>query len=329
MSTIQWGIIGCGDVTEVKSGPAFNKVPNSSLVAVMRRNEAKAKDYAQRHGVPRWYTSADDLVNDPEVNAIYIATPPLYHEEYTLQALQAGKPVYVEKPMALDAAAAARMAEAARATGVKLCVAHYRREQPLFRKVKALLQEGVLGKIRLVQLHMWQPHQSKLITQTEDNWRINPAVSGGGLFHDLAPHQLDLVYYFFGKPLSASGFALNQGGYYEAPDTVVGQMLLPGGAVFQGSWSFVVPAEEKRDSLHIVGKKGSLSFPVFDHHAIIWRHQGGEERILFDSIPHVQQPMIEQVVQYFLGLAPNPCPADEGAEVMRMMEAIARAHLHP
>jgi predicted dehydrogenase len=320
MRPVQWGIIGCGNVTEVKSGPAFNKVPDSKLVAVMRRNEEKVKDYAQRHGVEKWYTSADDLIADPEVTAVYIATPPLYHEEYTLKALQAGKPVYVEKPMALDAAAAARMADAAQRTGVKLCVAHYRREQPLFRKVKAMLEEGVLGKIRLVQLHMWQPHQSKLITQTEDNWRLNPAVSGGGLFHDLAPHQLDLVYHFFGKPLVASGIALNTGGYYEAADTVSGHMLLPNGVVFQGSWSFVVPAEEKRDELHIIGERGSLSFPIFDHHAITWKKEGGEEQILFDGLQHVQQPMIEKVVQYFLGNAENPCPADEGAEVMRMME---------
>lgn len=322
MKSVQWGIIGCGDVTEVKSGPAFNKVPNSKLVAVMRRNEEKVKDYAQRHGVPKWYTDAAALIADPEVTAIYIATPPLYHEEYTLQALHAGKPVYVEKPMALDAAAARRMADAAQRSGVKLCVAHYRREQPLFRKVKALLQEGALGKIRLVELHMWQPHQSALITQTEDNWRINPAVSGGGLFHDLAPHQLDLVYHFFGKPISAAGMALNQGGYYEAADTVSGHMLLPGNVVFQGLWSFVVPAEEKRDLLHIVGEKGSLSFPIFDHRSITWKKEGGEEQILFESLQHVQQPMIEKVVQYFLGQSENPCPAEEGAEVMALMEAL-------
>lgn len=324
MRSVQWGIIGCGDVTEVKSGPAFNKVPNSKLVAVMRRNEAKVKDYAQRHGVPKWYTDADQLIADPEINAIYIATPPLNHEEYTLKALRAGKPVYVEKPMALDAAAARRMAAEAQRTGVKLCVAHYRREQPLFRKVKALLEEGALGKIRIVQLHMLQPHQSKLITQTEDNWRVNPAVSGGGLFHDLAPHQLDLVYHFFGKPLSVTGVALNQGGYYEAPDTVSGQMLLPNNVVFQGLWSFVVPAEEKRDELHIIGEKGSLSFPIFDHHSITWKKEGGEEQILFDGLAHVQQPMIEKVVQYFLGESPNPCPAVEGAEVMEMMEVFTQ-----
>ena len=93
MKEIKWGIIGCGDVTEVKSGPAFNKVPNSSLVAVMRRDAAKAQDYAFRHNVSRWYDNAEKLINDPEVNAIYIATPPLQHEEYTLLSLAAGKPV--------------------------------------------------------------------------------------------------------------------------------------------------------------------------------------------------------------------------------------------
>src|SRR6187551_1308715 len=102
MEKINWGIIGCGDVSEVKSGPAFNKVNNSSLVAVMRRDGAKAKDYAHRHQVPKWYDDASLLINDPDVNAIYIATPPSSHEEYTIAAIDAGKPVYVEKPMTMN-----------------------------------------------------------------------------------------------------------------------------------------------------------------------------------------------------------------------------------
>ena len=325
MTTIQWGIIGCGDVTEVKSGPAFNKVPHSRLVAVMRRNEARVKDYAHRHGVPRWYTDADALINDPEVNAVYIATPPLQHEDYTVRALRAGKPVYVEKPMALNAAAAARMAGAARQTGVKLTVAHYRREQPLFRKVKQLLEQGALGPIRLVQLRLLQPHRTKMIAQTEEAWRLNPAISGGGLFHDLAPHQLDLVRYFFGKPEAASGIAFNQGGHYKVPDTVSGQALLPGGVLFQGLWSFVAPEREKDDQLHITGDRGSLRCPVFDHRVLTWQKAEGEEQFLFDPLEHVQQPMIEKVVQYFLGQAENPCPAEEGVEVMQLMEAFTGA----
>ncbi|HKJ89705.1 MAG TPA: Gfo/Idh/MocA family oxidoreductase, partial [Oceanipulchritudo sp.] len=90
MKTIRWGIIGCGDVCEVKSGPAFQKVTGSSLVAVMRRDAAKAEDFALRHRVPRWYGEAEALVRDPEVDAVYIATPPGSHRDYTLMAAQAG-----------------------------------------------------------------------------------------------------------------------------------------------------------------------------------------------------------------------------------------------
>ena len=132
--TIRWGIIGCGNVTEIKSGPAFNKVPGSKLVAVMRRDAEKARDYAHRHGVAKWYADADDLINDPEVNAVYIATPPSSHEAYAIRSLRAGKPVYLEKPMTTDAAAARRIESVARETGVKISIAHYRRAQPLFRK---------------------------------------------------------------------------------------------------------------------------------------------------------------------------------------------------
>jgi predicted dehydrogenase len=187
MQEIKWGMIGCGDVTEVKSGPAFNKVPNSSLVAVMRRDAEKAKDYAFRHGVPKWYADGEELINDPEVNAIYIATPPAQHEAYCLLALAAGKPVYVEKPMTLNAESGLRMEEASVRYDTKLTVAHYRRAQPMFLKVKSLLEDGVIGDVRFSSLQMLQPQQSDLIANVESNWRLDPAISGGGLFHDLAP----------------------------------------------------------------------------------------------------------------------------------------------
>ncbi|WP_121357368.1 Gfo/Idh/MocA family protein [Flavisolibacter nicotianae] len=315
---IRWGIIGCGDVTEVKSGPAFNKVPRSKLVAVMRRNEAKAKDYAERHGVPRWYGDATALINDPEVDAVYVATPPLQHEEYTMQALQAGKPVYVEKPMAIDAKAAARMAKAANDSGVKLCVAHYRRQQPLFRKVKSLLEEGAIGMPRLVNLQCLQPHDSSLFIRTEEPWRYDPAVSGGGLFYDLAPHQLDLMLYFFGKPERVKGISINAAGKYNADDTTTGDVLFPNQVLFNGAWSFSVP--EKRDHCEIIGTEGSLQFKIFEHRELVLKKEDSETRFAFDPLPHVQQPMIEQVVRYFLGEGPNPDSGEEGVTVMEMMD---------
>lgn len=326
MHTIKWGIIGCGDVTEVKSGPAFRKVTGSDLVAVMRRDAARAEDYARRHGVPRWYSEADALINDPEVNAIYVATPPLYHEAYTIQALKAGKPVYVEKPMAVSAAAARNMAACAAREGGKLCVAHYRREQPLFKKIRQLLLEEAIGRVQLVNLRLLLPHQSKVVAATEANWRINEALSGGGLFHDLAPHQLDLMYHFFGPPMKAGGLALNQGGFYTAADTVCGQAVFDRNILLQGTWSFTVPPEHKEDRVEILGTKGKISFSVFEHQDLQVTAGGTETRYSFDKLAHVQEPMIATVVRYFLGEAENPCPAEEGVAVMQLMEAFASAN---
>src|SRR5438067_5233611 len=149
-------MIGCGDVTEVKSGPGFQKAAHSRLVAVMRRNGALARDYAERHGVPRWYDDAESLVADPEVDAVYVATPPSSHEEYTLLAARAGKPVYVEKPMARDHAECVAMIDACRAAGVPLFVAYYRRALPRFLKIKELIESGAIGEVRFVAITLYK-----------------------------------------------------------------------------------------------------------------------------------------------------------------------------
>ena len=321
MKKIQWGIIGCGDVTEVKSGPAFNKVSNSSLVAVMRRNATKAADYARRHGVPRWYADAQQLIDDPEVNAVYIATPPQSHEDYTLRALQAGKPVYVEKPMTTGAAAARRMLQASVDTGIKLCVAHYRKAQPRFKKVKDLLEAGEIGELRMVNLQLVQPPQSSLIAKTDESWRLNPAISGGGLFHDLSPHQLDLLQYFFGGYDTAAGFATNQAGLYDAADFVTGTIRFSNGLVFSGSWCFSGAENEQKDLVEIIGSTGSIRFATFSTDHIVLSKKGEEQVISFDALPHVQQPMIAAVVQYFLGEGPNPSSPESAVTTMQIIDA--------
>ena len=323
MNNIKWGIIGCGDVTEVKSGPAFNKAPNSSLVAVMRRDAAKAEDYAKRHQVPKWYSDADDLINDPEVNAIYIATPPLQHEEFTIKALAAGKPVYVEKPMALNSEAAKRMVAAAHQYGVKLSVAHYRREQPLFLKIKTLLEEKAIGDVRFVDLKMLQPQKNNLIANAEENWRTNPAIAGGGLFHDLAPHQLDLMRYYFGEIEKFGGIAVNQTGKDAVDDLVTGQILFKNGVVFNGTWCFTVAEDNQLDSCEIYGSKGKISFPMFGHQIKVTVDEV-EEKLDFLPLTHVEQPMIERVVSYFLDQGKNPCSGEEAVKTMELLDGFTR-----
>jgi predicted dehydrogenase len=320
MEKINWGIIGCGDVTEVKSGPAFNKVPGSSLVAVMRRDADKAADYAKRHNVPKWYASATDLINDADVNAIYIATPPDTHEMYALQAIAAGKPVYVEKPMALNYAAAKNMAAAAAANNVKLCTAHYRRQQPLFKKIKELLTEKIIGEVRLIQLSLHKtPYTKEQLQNTHYSWRVNPAIAGGGLFYDLAPHQLDILYYFFGTVKNAKGIALNQAGLYSADDLVTGCMLFENGVAFSGSWCF--SAAQQTDSCEITGSNGSIRFSMFDYAPVQVTVNDKTTTYAFEPPEHVQQPMIAAVTNYFLDKGQNPCSGEEGALIMQLMES--------
>lgn len=325
MAKINWGIIGCGDVTEVKSGPAFQKVEHSALVAVMRRDAEKAKDYAQRHNVPRWYADADALINDEEVNAVYVATPPSSHEALTLAALRAGKPVYVEKPMSTDAQSSWRMAETAAALGLPLVVAHYRREQPLFKKIKSLIADKAIGEVLYARLELAKPPLTTAeLNDPKIQWRIKPGIAGGGLFNDLSPHQLDLMYYFFGDAERVGGFSANQNKHYDADDIVAGQIQFQSGAIFQGIWSFNVPPIHAIDQCEITGTRGKIRFSFFSGTTVDLVIDGVLSQLQFDTLQHVQQPMIDAVVKFFSGAGANPCSGTEGAEIMHWIDKFTK-----
>ncbi|WP_346236217.1 Gfo/Idh/MocA family protein [Niabella insulamsoli] len=323
MDQINWGIIGCGDVTEIKSGPAFQKVPHSKLTAVMRRNAAKAADYARRHGVEKWYSDAQKLIDDPDVNAIYIATPPSSHLEYAKAAISAGKPVYVEKPMAMSTAEATLMNELAIANGVKLSIAHYRRELPLFLEIEKLLAEGAIGAIRFAALKLLQAAKTDLIANSETSWRTNPDISGGGLFHDLAPHQLDLMLHWFGAVEQTNGFSLNQSKANASDDLVSGTIMFKNGVLFNGIWCFNVAPEDATDQCVIYGSEGRIQFSFFGN-SLSLTNGGDSREISFDTVEHVQQPMINKVVAYFLGRGENPCPALDGVATMALMDSFTK-----
>lgn len=326
MGNINWGIIGCGDVTEKKSGPAFNKIPGSSLIAVMRRDAGKAADYAHRHGVSNWYGSAAELMGNKSINAIYIATPPAAHAAYAVAALNKGFNVYVEKPVTRNAAEARQIAAAVKQyPGQKLTVAHYRRALPMFLKVKELLEKQTVGQVRTVQIRMWQSQKPALVADVESNWRVQPELSGGGYFHDLAPHQLDLMLFYFGTPQKYSGFSLNQAAGNAADDHVCGQILL-NNVVVNGSWCFNVAESQTTDSCEIIGTKGSITFPFFGNYINI-KTNDDAQTLTFTHPAHIQQPMIEKVVAYFNDEGPNPCTIEEAIVLMDIMDAFTGHNL--
>ena len=314
MKTIRWGIIGCGDVTEVKSGPGFQKADNSSLVAVMRRNGKLAEDYARRHGVPKWYDNADALIQDSEVDAVYIATPPYAHKEYTLLCAQAGKPVYVEKPMALNFAECQEMLAACRLAGVPLFVAYYRRSLPRFLKVKELLDAGAIGSVRAVTMALYMPLPNEL------DWHYAPEVGGGGKFVDMGCHTLDFLDYVLGPIRSVKGFAGNLGGRYPAEDSVAGAFEFESGVQAVGIWSFTT--FKMFDQAEIVGTKGKISFSSFDTEPVMLTTNEGITEFAIDNPLHVHQPLTQTIVDELNGLGACPSTAESGARTTWVMDQL-------
>ncbi len=309
MDLVKWGIIGCGNVTEIKSGPAFQKAANSKLVAVMRRNAERAQNYAQRHNVPKWYDDAEKLIHDPDVNAIYIATPPSTHKFYTLKAAQAGKPIYVEKPMALNYAECEEMISACRNVGVPLFVAYYRRALPRFLKVKSLIDDGKIGKVLSVNMQLRQP--SKQVDKDPSNWRVNPKIAGCGYFCDLGSHMIDLIQYQLGKIKSVKGFALNQCGNYETEDIVNAVFEFENGVVGTGSWCF--NAFENFDSTEIIGTEGKIVYSMFADAPVTFINKNETENYFIEHPAHIQQPLIQNIVDELLGRGKSPSTGFTGS----------------
>jgi len=318
---VKWGIIGCGDVTEVKSGPAFNKVPGSSLVAVMRRNADKAADYARRHNVPRWYNDVNELINDPGVNAVYVATPPQTHAAYTRLALEAGKPVYVEKPMGMDAGECEQMVRVSEEKGLPLFVAYYRRALPYFLKVKELVDSGSIGDVKLVNLKLLWPAKPEERVGNP-GWRVNPDISGGGHFHDLASHQIDFLDYLLGPVKTAVGVNTNQASLYVADDIVSASLEFESGVIGNGVWCFTVSPEQISENTEIIGSKGRIMFSFFSDNKIRLEKETDMEEFEIAHPDHVQQPLIEQVVSELLGLGKCVSTGKTGLRATRIMDQI-------
>jgi predicted dehydrogenase len=321
MRAIRWGIIGCGDVTEVKSGPGFQKARGSALVAVMRRDREKAADYARRHGVPRWYDDADRLIADPEVDAVYIATPPGSHEFYARKVCAAGKPCYVEKPMARNAAEAQRMVDAFAAAKLPLFVAYYRRALPRFVKVKEIIDSGVLGRLHVAG-YRYTDDQMSTITEPLP-WRVQPEHSGGGLFLDLGSHSLDLLDFFFGPLTVAWGAADRKGSDTRVEDDVALSFGVANASHGVARWTF--RSESRNDCFEFVGGPARLRVSCFANQPIVLNRLGQEESFDIPHPPHVAQPLIQTIVDELLGVAPpGSCPST-GASALRTQRVMDQA----
>ncbi|WP_162418560.1 Gfo/Idh/MocA family protein [Cyclobacterium roseum] len=323
---VKWGVLGVGDVCEKKSAPAMQKVKGSRLVAVMRRDGEKAADYARRHGVSKWYDDAQKLINDPEVNAIYIATPPYAHLELTKQAAAAGKPVYVEKPMARNYQECKEMIRVCQAAEVPVFVAYYRRTLPNFLKVKELVEAREIGEVRYVSITINQPRHPDMKEDTAANWRIDPEIAGGGYFYDLGSHQLDYLDFLFGPIAEVSGIASNQAGEYPAEDIVLANFKFESGVLGSGNWCFTTGESSKKDEIKVIGTAGEISFPCFWGTSVTLRKDGKEaQEFTFDMPENIQYFLIQSIVEELLGKEnASPSTGDTAARTNWVMEEMTK-----
>lgn len=323
MKQINWGFIGCGEVTEKKSGPAFNEVEGSQVVAVMSRSENKARSYAERHHVRKWYTDASELIEDPDVNAVYIATPPSSHATFAIMAMHAGKPCYIEKPLAASYNDCIRINRISEQTGVPCFVAYYRRYLPYFQKVKEIIESGTIGNVVNVQVRFSVPPRDlDFQSGKEMPWRLQPDIAGGGYFYDLAPHQIDLLQNLFGVITRAHGYPANRAHLYQAEDTLSACFFFESGIPGSGSWCFVGHESAKEDCIEVIGEKGSLSFSVFTYQPIEVITSEGKNLITVPNPPYVQLPLIKSVIQHLQGTGKCDCTSVSATAVNWVLDRV-------
>lgn len=323
MKLLNWGFIGCGDVTEKKSGPAFNEVEGSKVVAVMSRSETRARSYAERHHVGRWYTDAQELIDDPDVNAIYVATPPSSHATFAIMSMRAGKPVYVEKPLASNYDDCVRINHVSAQTGVPCFVAYYRRYLPYFKRVRSIIDSGMIGNIMNVQIRFsCPPPDIDFSSGKALPWRLQTDIAGGGIFYDLAPHQLDLLQYLFGVITEAEGICANRGGLYAAEDNVSACFRFENGLTGSGSWCFVGHKSADEDRIEVIGGKGKLCFSVFNYDPIRLVTSEGSNNITVQNPSYVQLPLIKSVIEDLQGFGSCSCTSVSATPVNWVMDRI-------
>lgn len=319
MEEVVWGLIGTGDVTEKKSGPALYKAKGSRLKGVYNRTKAKAESWVERHGHGRVYDSAEELLADPEINAVYIATPPDSHYQYALQVIEAGKIPLIEKPMALDYAECKKILDFGEERGVPVYVNFYRRGLPKFQAVKQLLAEGAIGNPLMVSCREFRKPDQEDFNRDNLPWRLRP-LAGGGKALDVQVHVLDYLTYFFGEITDIAGFAENRGGLYEVEDTVSASFRFASGVVGSASWCYV--ADFNLDELTILGTEGRIVIPSASlGDGYLLRH-GQEVPLHFANPEHVAMPYIQMVVDELRGKGKSPADAGSAARCVQLFDTI-------
>jgi len=324
---LNWGIIGAGKIAERQMVTAIAQASGQRLVAVMKRDLAQARGFAALHSVDNAYDASTALLADPDVQAVYIATPPHLHAAQTIEAAQAGKHILCEKPLALNSSEAQEMIDACRANGVQLTVCHYQRYNSRHQRIKELLAAGAIGQVTAVRLNF-----SDYFPPTPGFWHHNPAISGGGALMDLGVHAIDLLRFLCGEVTEVMAMVDTLAADSPVEDTATLLLRLCNGAqaVITSHWSTAIFEPEQANSLEICGTLGTLQAAPIQA-----KDSSGSLRLITEAgaqdfavapggtRPHVA--LLEDFAQSIADGAPSPIPGEEGLASLRVIEAAHRS----
>ncbi len=314
---LRWGIIGCGDVVEKKSGPSIMGTGNSEIVHVMRRNLEKSKEYADANAILKATDKADEVLNNPDVDIIYIATPPNSHKDYVLQAAEAGKHILVEKPMGLNEAQSLEMCEACEKAGAQLFVAYYRRFHPHVLKMKELIAEGRLGRLLAGSIEF----RDTFPGIKESGWRLQPEVGGGGHLIDNISHRIDLFVDLFGDTDEIAGSAVysDETGAEEALSLSV---RFQNGII--GTATGNVDNSLRVDRFQIIGTEAEIVSDPLDGCSFVLRSREKEELFSFDPFPAPHLGLIQHIEKVLAEKGTNGSPGRDGLITDRIWDRSIR-----
>lgn len=319
-STIRWGVIGAGNVFESKSGPALYKTPNSELVAVMRTDAARAEETARRHGAARWYMDAEALVNDPGVNAVYIASPHYVHPEHVRLAARAKKAVLCEKPAGVNRAQAQQCVDICKEEGVSLTIAYYRRFWDVTQAMLKYLREGAIGEVVTARAQV----TDFFAGDNERRWLFSRAKSGGDALANVGAHWVDLFRYLLGEVKDVKAYCSSRFSGFETDDTTLTSLRMENGALV----SLVVTRRTpvSTNELDIFGTEGRLYASPLSEGRLILHRRGREPEVMnFPRRGVMHSELLAALVPCLLRGEPSPLPGEEAVAVWRIMEAAYRS----
>jgi len=291
--TVDWGIIGAGDVCERKGGPPLYQVAGCRLVGVTRRNRERGEDYARRHGPCRYFASVEALLDETAIGAVYVATPPERHAEHTEASARAGRHVLCEKPMAMDAGECRRMVDVCAAEGVVLGVAYYRRCYPSILRAKALLDDGAVGRLERMWLNDEFP----------------------------ASHRLDLVHLFCGDVLSVAARteALPPGSHAAEGPVLHADTASGAQAVMNVGWQETGAPEQ----VALEGSEGRIAVDDIKGGSLVWTRDGEERREACAPLPWTHWGLVENFCDHLLDGAPLACDGEAGRKSTVVLDVVS------